>query len=120
MSILEGLPYLLAVVAVVFPVAYCARRVSRNRLMFVAMVFGFQFMLESLLFAAVLPAIVFTVYGVPQLQAFGIQLNSYAALSEFLVDHGWWLVHGVLLFTLPVLVHRRYRRYFAVARPAVE
>ena len=120
MSILEVLLFSLVFVALAFPLAYCVRRVSRNRLMFVAAVFGFQFMLELLLVAAALPVFAFSIHGLPQLQAFGIQLDGYAALSEFLMNHGWWLLHCVLLFTLPILVHRRYRRHFAAAKPALQ
>lgn len=113
MPMLEIVLVVLALLALLFPVAYCFFRRLSNKLLFVCAVFGAQLIIQLLLSAAALPAIAFNIHGLPQLEAFGIHWPMYASLAGFLHQYAWLLLHSALLLALPFLMHRRYRRHFA-------
>lgn len=110
---LEVVLIVLALLAMLFPVAYCFHRRLSHKLLFVCAVFGAQFIIQVLLSAAALPVIAFNIHGLPQLQAFGIHWPVYSSLSAVVAAYGWLLLHSLLLLILPLVIHRRYRRHFA-------
>ncbi len=102
-------------VAAVFPIAYCFYRGLGNKVLFLFAVYGAELVIESLLAAAALPAIVFVIFGLPQLKELGIELMPLGIAANFMAEHSWQVLPSLLLTVLPPMVARRYRAYFEIA-----
>ncbi len=103
------------VIAALFPIAYCFYRGLGNKILFLFAVYGAELVIESLLAAAALPAIVFVIYGAPQLKEWGIELWGLGTVADFVALHSWQVLPSLLLMVLPPVFARRYRAYFSNA-----
>ncbi len=97
---------------ILFPVAYCFYFALGNKMLFLFAVYGAELVIGTLLSVAALPAIVLIIYGLPQLNEFGIELRGLWIVADLAAKHFWQVSATVLFVLLPPLLARRYRAYF--------